>query len=271
MGSTIQAMNLAQLKTQENIKDNNSPYNITKKQYIRYILKQYVSNGYRLNNTPKSIDELSQMLEVSTNYIVGEIGRGARMWFDVRDKEKVTDGVGMMVMKLMEASIRDRGDVEDNLANLKRALVGPNGKAIAYKAFVSAEYNRALGVNLASQKALLEATQLLIKLAGLEGPKTNPTININNHNEANLNQPTTYLTTEKAIELLVEEKGHILLPEGQGQILEAEYIDESVPDVNPLTQSGYGSDKSKVNLKATKGMKGFGHEDRREGLNEILS
>jgi hypothetical protein len=260
-GLTLMSINLRQ-----NI--NKEEYRKQYKVYIRYVLQQYISQGYRLNETPYSIQDLSYSLGISVNEVIKEIGRVSNLWFNVRDKDRVGDGLGMMVMKLMEATIRDRAEIEDNLRGLKSELVGPGGKKVGYKAFLSAEINRALSLNLASHKSMADTANLLMKLSGLEGPKAQPTINITQTNEANLTNQN-YLTPESAIALLAESKNQMIAIEGQVEALEAEYITDEVPDVNPLTQVGFGIDNSSTNLKTRD--KGLGHEDRREGKGEILS
>lgn len=241
-----------------------------KNKLINIVLQQYVYDGYRYNNQLLTLTQLSQMLDVGVGELVKEIGRVGKVWFNVRDRDRVSEGLGMMVMKLMEATMMDRAEIEDNLRGLKRSLGNPQTEKGTYKAFVSAEVNRALSLNIASHKSMVDTANLLMKLAGLEGQRINqPTINITQTNEANQISQANYLTTENAISLLAENKGQVLVTEGKLIELEAEYIDDEVPDINPLTQVGYGSDKSEVNLK--KKADRIGHEDRREGRGEIVS
>jgi hypothetical protein len=271
IGSTMLAINL-----RKNPNENNHS------EMIKYICKQYVSNGFRLNNDPIELNDLAYYLNITPKRLIKEISRMNSMYFKVEDKDMVRDGLGYVVSKLLETTMRDRNEVEENTARLLGELgwgkygehnkVGLKGKTRKlYQPFVSGELTKALTLNISSQASLHNLANLLMKL-GSVGPINNqPTINIQNNVQANqTNHDTTnLLTTEAAIHLLGEAKNHMVLAPGMDKVLEAEYMDEAVPDINPNTQHGYGSDRSIVLVKGRDNVKA--HDERREAqLGEIV-
>lgn len=249
LGLTLMAINLR--------KENNPN---AKKEFQNYVIKQYIQNGFQYNNQPTDLESLANLLDIRIEYLVKRIARLRGVFFDVEERQGVKDVLGVMVMKIFESTIRDRAKVEAQTERIEGSLNGQQ-----YKPFISAELTKALANNLASQKAMIDAANLFAKMANI-GPTSGPNIQINNTNQPTINQGNL-ITVDKAVALLAEDKNQILIPEDTKAILAQEYLHDA-PDINPNTQVGYGSDRSVVNvLKAKK----IGHEDRREGPDEIVS
>lgn len=279
IGSTMLAINL---RNQPNPNNHN--------ELIKYICKIYVTNGFRLNNQAIDLNSLAQYLAITPKRLIKEISRMSNGYFKVEDKDMIKNGLGFVINKLLETTIRDRNEVEENTDRLlgeigwgkySEPVISNNGKnkygliprtRKLYQPFVSAELTKALALNISSQTSLHNLAHLFIKLGSIGQQGLNqPTINIQNNVQANqTNHDTTnLLTTEAAIHLLGEAKNQMVLAPGMDKALEAEYMDGSVPDINPNTQHGYGSDRSLVLVKGRANVKA--HDDRREAqLGEIV-
>jgi hypothetical protein len=229
---------------------------------IRYVLKTYLAQGFQWNNKPTSIEELSQLLNINPNTIIKEMGRMGRSFIKIGDKDKAEEGLNFIALKWMEGVMRDRYLAEENVRNLDSAMYGPDGNRVPYKAFVSAEYTKAISTLMGTHKSLEGLASFYAKMANMGQPsQQGPTINITNQNQVETNQ--NFIDVKVAMDMLAEAKGQVLMPESQMEALEAHYLQGS-PDINPATQSGYGTDRALINVGKDKD-----HGDRREGQNEL--
>ena len=167
MGTTLMAMNLSNQKQEES-------YKKEKERFVVYVIKQYINQGFQLNNKPYTLEELANLLEVSNKKLVRIMSNLRGVFFDIEDREVIKDGLGITVSKIMESTMRDRLKIEAQTERIERALNGQD-----YKPFISSELSKALTNNLSSQKALIDVANLLAKMGSIGPQPTNgPTINI---------------------------------------------------------------------------------------------
>jgi hypothetical protein len=105
-----------------------------------------------------------------------------------------------------------------------------------YKPFISGELAKQQTNLMASNKMMIEWANLLLKLVPTSNQGPNgPVININNQNQVQAN--TNYLTIERAIEMIGEEKGQMILDDDSHRALEGQYIDgHNLPEIIATNQ-----------------------------------
>lgn len=212
-----------------------------------------------LNKKQISIAQLAQYLNISNIECMKYLNRCKGVGINVDNRERLKDVVGLILGKGLESMFQDRARAEGMYDNLLKAI-GPNG----YKPFVSSELGKAHGALLGSQKAMQDWANILLKVMGTGQPGTNqgPVINITNQNsnEANHN----YLTIEKAIDMVAEEKQQMLLDPDTHKALEAQYItNNNLPEILASKQE-YEAQGGLLVEKPKRKSRDV-HEDHREG------
>jgi hypothetical protein len=117
-----------------------------------------------------------------------------------------------------------------------------------YKAYISGEVNKALKLRLDSDKNIQELTKMLTPAPGIQ---------INNTNEASVNNNVQHITSHQAVAMLDERLGESILESPEKiKALTDGYNKKSLPDV-----TAWGEDTKKaqtIDITPTK------HEERRE-------
>ena len=206
------------------------------RQLLQTLLSQYVTNGFQLNGSPLSLQDISFRYNVPIDMVYQEIKSISQTVTGFINTENLlTAHEGLLAMTL-ESVIRDKGLAA---AQMNR-LLGSQGDT--YKPFISAEVNQAI-------KTTLQATKNLIDLSNSFIPKNTELVNIIAESKQ-----ANQLSVQEASELIREGQKR---DKPQGKLLSQSVSDNlykthalgDMPDVraNPSEEA-----KNMVNVKAAK-------------------
>ena len=190
-GSTFLSLRYQQSNTKED-----------KEAIFKHIVSIYTLQGFMWNNRPVSINQLSQILRLPTQTILGYISELGNNMGSLATPENIENTLKSIITLSTTWAIQDRGIVTHQLNQL---LASQDGK---YKPFISAEVNKVLKIMLDSNKNLQDAYKTFFT-------STNNVTNVLNiTNKDKDKQEQEYLSPDQALSLIQkEDKGlHIALP-----------------------------------------------------------
>ncbi len=237
-GLTMMAREWNGLRTQATKTDNHhSQQRILKNKINKYIINQYILQGYCLLGYSLSLPELAIYLQEPMNKVLREGFKGQSAQFGSFSNDKGA-------LEEMAGLTRDLSGMALNFLLQDRATLSKQANVLLeaqggdYKAFVSAETNRALK-NLADQPKML--LDLIKTLAGTN----QQAITINNQVNANQTETThNFITTETAAEMIAEKSMASDVTDRNRVLTEYYTNQEALPNIDPLSQGTETTDKT---------------------------
>ena len=245
MGTTELGLNLFKQPTEEN-----------KQKLEEHLIRHYITNNFMYCNKHYNIEEVSLLLNIPSNKVLGHtINYGTNLQ-SMMDKLTNNEALRALQAIAIKSSLDDRGRALEQYSILK------SSQGNGYKAFISSEVNKALKLVMDSGQNMALLTKSLS-----QGQGTN--ILIQNTQQNALQGPNTgkeYVTIDKAI-MLIKDSGQV--PLGLDAMKQERlYIEngiEDTPEVNALKQEGVDTSKEALNLGSITDFRDedYGHEDRR--------
>lgn len=195
------------------------------------VIQTWIMNNGMVFGKHLSVTELSLIIGCTAGEIHDKLATqmmGSKLWDKNTNNEIINQLLGMAVAW----NIEDRIAIENQVGLLKQAQGG------TYRAFISSEVNKALGLKISASNSL----QSLIKSLTSGG-----TINIFNQQNNNTQINSSHITVEQAIDIVqnqLNESNH----EPRGYI-EGTYAMEELPEVVATKQVGISTAKEGLTIK----------------------
>ncbi len=239
-----------QIKNLKHIQDTNE-YKKEKDRIINRVLNEYTTSGFRLNDKPITLIELSEFIGISTIDIMRRINKLGAYLLENNEKGMYQ----VLLAQTLRAMLETRG------LTMNQAQVLMRSQDAEYKPFISTTVNESLRALLSSDSNFLS----LLKLIQPTLPHQPTQINI--HQEQSLNKTTNLMNINDAVRLINDNRTLPLLEDPNSiERLGQTYIGSDVPEILATKQKGSANElptKPKKKLKV--------HELRHEDDGEIIN
>lgn len=203
------------IKYQEHQSDHN------RQMVYRHLVSIYTLNGFRWNGKPTSIAQLSFILRIPTQEIMGHVSNFGTNMGNLATTENIESTLKSIITLSTSWAIQDRGLIAQQVDQL---LKSQDGK---YKPFITAEVNKSLKLILESNKNLMDTYKTFFT-------STNTTTNILNvQAKANQDNDQDYLSPDDALILINKNNGNQLPAHKPG----------SVPDMHAQSDTAILADQ----------------------------
>lgn len=178
-GSTFLSLRYQETQTEED-----------KQNLFKQCVAAYTLQGFMWNNKPCTINQLSQILRISTQEILIHISELGQNMGSLATPENIENTLKSIVTLGTTWAIQDRGLVSQQLNQL---LASQDGK---YKPFISAEVNKVLKLILESNKNLMDTYKTFFTTPN------NVTNILNITNKDNQKEEQEYLSPDEALKMI---------------------------------------------------------------------
>ena len=227
--------------------------NQLKQQLLQTLLSQYVTNGFQINGSPLSLQDLSFRYNIPIQDIYQELKSISQTITGFINTDNLLSAHEGLLAMTLESVIRDKGLAASQLSRLL------DSQGDTYKPFISAEVNQALKTTLSATKNMLDLTNSFI-------PKNTEIVNLIKDT-----QQGNQLSVHEALETIREETKKAQLGTSNQEALNAPSLDDiyqehqlaDMPEVraNPTEEA-----HNMVNVKAQKLIEDAGTRELSEEL-----
>lgn len=231
---------------------NNKKHN--NKELKQKLITSYINNNFTLNNKHYTIGQLSTIYMIPIKDIYKRIGEHNNSLSALTtNKEAFTKQLSAIALNQINQGLEDKALVHEQLLLLKQA------QGSGYKAFISSEVGKTLGLAMQSTKAIADIVKMF---AGGSGPNSTTNILIQGLETGQQEGPKGF-TADDAVRLLAQREKESLTP----QALKLEALHEKhslglIPEVSVKLSDEEHIPQSLTDLNV-------GHEDRREDEYDI--
>lgn len=169
----------------------------SKEQIYKHVVLQYTIQGFRLNKVPLSLTQLSQYLKLPLNKIMDYVTTLSTNMGSLSDPSQTKELMRSLITLSTSWAIQDKGLIMQQVELLINAQGGK------YKPFISAELNKALKLNLESNKNIMEAYKAFFT-------STQNTTNILNLIQPKQENNKNTLSPDEALKLMRESEQQAL-------------------------------------------------------------
>lgn len=155
---------------------------------LRHAITNWTIQGFRWNNQPCNINDLSHILKVNPTTIMEHVSEVGKNLGGLADPDQVEDTIKSIISLSTTWAIQDRGII---MKQLETMLASQGGQ---YRPFISGEVNKALKLILDSNKNLMDGYKTFFT-------SNNTTTNILNI-KGNSQDESDYISPYEALKLI---------------------------------------------------------------------
>jgi len=163
-----------------------------KEMLLRHLISIYTTSGFRWNDIPTSIPQLSEILQIPQHVIMGHVSNVGSDMAGLADPQNLKNTLQTIATLATTFSLEDRGLIMQQLSLLQESQQG------TYKPFITAEVNKVLKLALDSNKNITD----LLKTFTSSSNSTTNILNVYQEQNDNEEEDKEYLTPDQAFEIL---------------------------------------------------------------------